>query len=83
MMRTQPHYSDGTYAWAVDAIRPGGSQRRITSTYVRAATRHGAREAGQHRLRSLIKARGHKGGWRCIVRPAHPVDDLEVTEIKA
>jgi len=25
-MNTQPHYPDGTYAWAVDAIRPGNSR---------------------------------------------------------
>lgn len=78
----QPHYPDGTKAWAVDAIRPGGSQRRITTTYVRAPTAKRAGEAGKHRLRNLIKAHGYRGGWRVNVRAADPVHDLGMTDLE-
>jgi len=75
-MTTQPHYPDGTYAWAVDAIRPGGSQKRITTTYVRAATSKRAGDAGKYRLRNMVRARRHRGGLRVSVRAAHAVHDL-------
>lgn len=78
----QPEYLDGTFAWAVDAVKPSGGQQRITTTLVRAVTDKDACGMGRHRLRSLIKARGYKGPWRTTARPAHPVHDLGMTEIK-
>lgn len=78
----QPRYPDGTYAWAVDAVRPGGKQQRITTTHVKAPTAARAGAAGKYRLRNMVRARGFRGGWRVSVRPAHAVHDLGMTEIK-
>ena len=75
-MTTQPHYPDGTRAWAVDAIRAGGSQKRITTTYVRAHTRQEAAAIGVHQLRRNMGARVKPGPWRVSARPAHAVHDL-------
>jgi len=81
-MDMQPEYSDGTYAWAVDAVKSSGKQQRITTTYVRAPTAKRAAEAGVYRLRNMIRARGHKGGWRVSARAAHASRDLKMVEIK-
>lgn len=42
----QPEYSDGTAAWAVEAIRVGSKPQTLRTRYVRAADRETACQIG-------------------------------------
>lgn len=55
-MTTFPAYRGGVYPWVVEAIKPGGSGRRVLArTLIVAPTKERAAAAG----RILLRVRGH------------------------